>query len=422
MNMRRLFLMVFALLTLSIVCLAQKEKVVERSTKKAPEWIGTSNTDYFSVSATAETLDKAKDQCLIEIRQHIITSIAVNITSSESLNQTMFSTNDVTSVLTQYSSEVGTRSANLPFLSGISLSNAKDVYWERRFVKEDKRYYYVYHVYYPFSEFQRTTAIAQFRKMDSEYENKLIELEKNYREFTNLDYIREAIAEIKGLMGYFFDSARATRAAALFNAYRDCAADVVIEEGEHSIKQIKYTLSLHGRTVTTSQKPVVRSNYADNIKVISNGDVNIIKFEPVAIAGEEHTIEIKYLLEGRTLSYNFLFDPYYGKCAVSVASAVRLTALNDSIMQVRIELKSESQTPFTVKEVQLSFENVESMFFYDNLNKTFEGRNTHSLLLYVNKNNYKFNNNGIITGVLKISTELHSGFELYEFKVPYSIN
>ena len=420
--MRRLFLVVFALFTLFSSCFAQKEKVVESSAKKAPEWLGTSNVDYFSVSATAETLDQAKDQCLAEIRQYIITSVAVNITSSESLGQTMFSTNDVTGVLTQYSSQVDTRSANLPFLSGISLSNAKDVYWERRFVKSDKRYYYVYHVYYPFSEYQRTTAIAQFKKMDSEYENKLIELEKKYREFTNLDYIREAVAEIKGLMGYFFDSARATRAAALFKAYRDCVADVVVVEGEHSIKQIKYTLSLHGRTVTTSQKPVIRSNYADNIKVISDGNVNVIKFEPVAIAGEEHTLEMKYLLEGKTLSYKFLFDPYYGKRVASVASIVELTAAGDSLMQVTIRVKSESQTPFAIEKVQFAFGGDESIFYYEDLNKIFEGRDVHTLLLYMKRDRSKLKDNGVISGVMWLSTEKHSGYELVEFKVPYKIN
>ncbi len=420
--MKRYIVTLFCLLIFGALSFAQREKIIEKSAKKVPEWIGISNTDYFSVSATAETLDKAKDQCLSEIRQHIITSIAVNITTSENLSQAMFSTQEVTAVLTQYSSQVYTCAAHLPFLSGISLSNAKDVYWERRFVKGDKRYYYVYHVYYPFSEYQRTTAIAEFKKMDSEYENKLIELEKNYREFTDLDYLREALAEIKGLMGYFFDSARVTRASALFKAYRDCAADVVVEEGEHSEKEIKYTLSLHGRTVTTSQKPTFRSNYADNIKLSTKGEINTIKFEPIVIAGEEHTIEMKYLLEGRTLSHRFLFDPYYWKCAVSVASAVDLVIVNDSMLQVRINLKSESQTPFTVNGAQLSFDNVESMFFYENLNQTFEGRDTHLLTLYLKEKQNKLKDNGVISGILKLSTELHSGFELYSFKVPYKIN
>lgn len=420
--MKRHVVTLFCLFVCFALCFAQKEKVVEQSAKKVPEWIGTSNADYFSVSATAETLDKAQSQCLNDIRQHIISTIAVNITASESLSQTMFSTNEVAGVLTQYSSQVDTRSAQLPFLSGISLSNAKEVYWERRFVKGDKRYYYVYHVYYPFSEYQRTNAIAQFKKMDAEYENKLIELEKNYREFTNLDYVREAVAEIKGLMGYFFDSARATRAAALYKAYRDCLADVVVEEGVHSTNKINYTLSLHGRTVTTSRKPTFRSNYADNIKVSANADVNTIQFEPVSIPGEEHTIEMKYLLDGRTLSHKFLFDPYQGRCVISIASAVEMASIGDTLIRVRIELKSESQTAFSVEKAQLSIDNTNLMFFYNDLDNNFAGKGVHTLILYFNQNRKNIKDSGVISGVLNLAMDGHNGFEVYEFKVPYKIN
>lgn len=421
--MKRYILFLFCLSAFTICCWGQKEKIVERSAKKAPEWIGKSNTDYFSVSATAETLEKAKEQCLNEIRQHIISTIAVNITAAEQLMQQSYSSNTLKDALTQYTSQVDTRSAQMPFLTGISLSNAKDVYWERRMVKSDKRYFYIYHVYYPFSEYERADAIAQFKRLDSEYEHKLVVLENKYREFTNLDYIREAIAELNSLSGYFFDSARLARVEALRKAFNNCLADVVVEEGAHGVKQINYTLSLHGRKVTTSRKPTFSSNYADNIKMTPLQDgVYSIKYEPVAIAGEEHTIEMKYLLDGRTLSHKFLFDPYDGQCAISIASAIELTSVNDSIMQIGISIRTNSPNPFTIQGVQVKFDSDMPMIFFDDLNQTYEGKESHLLLLNVNKNNYSIGAQGVASGVLKIATRLHSGYELYDFKVPYKIN
>ena len=84
--MKRL-LTLLLLLAVALPASAQKEKVVERSAKKAPAWLGISCPDYFTVSATAPTLDQAQKQCLTDIRQHIITSIASNITSEEKLYQ-----------------------------------------------------------------------------------------------------------------------------------------------------------------------------------------------------------------------------------------------------------------------------------------------------------------------------------------------
>lgn len=54
--MKRL-LTLLLLLAVALPASAQKEKVVERSAKKAPAWLGISCPDYFTVSATAPTLD-----------------------------------------------------------------------------------------------------------------------------------------------------------------------------------------------------------------------------------------------------------------------------------------------------------------------------------------------------------------------------
>lgn len=307
--MKRLFWILYALFAISIVGYARTEKVVEKSAKKAPQWIGTVNADFFSVSATAPTLEDAKDRCLSDIQQYITNSVAVNITSVENSEQSLYSVDDVSHVMTKYSSQVKAQSTYLPFIAGISLSNAEEVYWERRYVKEDKLYYYVYHVYYPFSARERAIAVQEFKDMDASYENKLIELEKNFNEFTNLDYVREAIASLNGLMGYFFDNARATRAKALHKSYRDCYSHVVIKEGPQAHKQITYTLSLNGRQVTSTTVPVVRSNYADNLRVTNQDGTYVVEFEPLVIPGEEHTIEVSYMWEGRTVSQKILFNP-----------------------------------------------------------------------------------------------------------------
>jgi hypothetical protein len=66
---------------------------------------------------------------------------------------------------------------------------------------------------------------------------------------------------------------------------------------------------LNGRQVTSTTVPVVRSNYADNIRVTNQDGTYVVEFEPLVIPGEEHTIEVSYMWEGRTVSQKILFNP-----------------------------------------------------------------------------------------------------------------
>ena len=74
-------LIVIVSLLLATPNLFVQQKVVERSAKKTPNWIGVAQTDYVIVSAEDATLEAAKERCLANIRQAIISSVAVNISS-----------------------------------------------------------------------------------------------------------------------------------------------------------------------------------------------------------------------------------------------------------------------------------------------------------------------------------------------------
>lgn len=213
MIMKRLLL--FVLLLAGSLTGAAQEKVVERSAKKAPAWLGVSCADYFSVSATAPALDEAQKKCLVDIRQHILTTIASNITSEERLFQEQVSRDGVVTLLGRYASDVGTTGASIPYLSGISLSRALDVYWERRFVKKEKRYYYIYYVQYPFTELERREAIAAFREIDDAYYEQLRRFEREFGHFTDLSFLEQTATALKPLIDYFFDKDRHNRAVNL---------------------------------------------------------------------------------------------------------------------------------------------------------------------------------------------------------------
>ena len=91
---------------LFVIPLHAQYKVVESSSKKAPSWIGVSQADYIIVSAEGESLDDAKVKCLEYIKQSVITSVAVNISSTEKFSESVEMVGDSMNANRKYESEI----------------------------------------------------------------------------------------------------------------------------------------------------------------------------------------------------------------------------------------------------------------------------------------------------------------------------
>lgn len=381
--MKRL-LTLLLLLAVALPASAQKEKVVERSAKKAPAWLGISCPDYFTVSATAPTLDQAQKQCLTDIRQHIITSIASNITSEEKLYQEQTARNGVVSLLNSYASEVGTTGASMPYLCDISLSRALGVYWERRFVKQEKSYYYIYHVQYPFTDADRSAAIAAFRALDNEHLERLEQLEEQFETFTDLSFLDQTAAALNPLIDYFFDTDRRNRAVNLQQRCRQACGEVAIVPDSASLGCYCYHLALHGRRVTSDRQPRLESDYATNLRVVPLDGGYALLYDEAGIEGEENFITMTYTFGGRRLQHRVVFDPTEGKLAVRPFGTVEIDALRpgaDSVATWRISvpLRSNNDTRFEVRHVDIRVPEFGAAAQGSLAGYAFEGKGVHTL-------------------------------------------
>lgn len=375
--MRRLLATAALLLCICATAFAQKEKVVESSAKKAPAWLGISTPEYICVSATAETLDAAQSLCMSDIRQFIINSIAVNVTSTEMSYQNQQARNGVADLLKIYSSQVETKGAAIPYLSGISLSNAEDIYWERRFVRREKRYYCICHVKYPFTEAERRAAIAEFRKIDNGYTERLEELKSNFDTFTDLSYIDRAVSEINPLAEYFFDDVRKSEAEELQRRYRALNGEVAIVPEEASLGSYRYGLWLHGRRVTTDKMPKLKSEYALNLRMVPDGESYVVLYDEQGIEGEENNVEIRYTFGGKTLAHTFTFDPTEGKISVRPCGTVLVEQGDGGEWTVTVELRSRTGNPFVVRAAEVRIAELEPLATAGSVG--FRGRGEHHL-------------------------------------------
>lgn len=353
------FVLSLLLLASLLPCMAQKEKVVERSARKVPEWLGKSSSDCFSVVATAPELGDAQRWCLEDIRQHIVTTIAANITSEERFRQEQSACDGVVSLLSHYASDVTTQGAAIPYLCGISLSRASDVYWERRFVREKKSYYYICHVRYPFSALERAEAIEAFRSLDAARYARLKEIEEEFGRFTELSWLEQAATALDPLIGYFFDSDRRRLAENLQQRCRQACGEVALVCDSARLGACYYHFTLHGRCVTTDRAPRLRSDYATALRVMRNGEEGyVLLYDEAGIAGEENTVEAVYTFGGRRLRHLFTFDPDEGKVAVRPYGTVGVERIGCDasgcpLWRVCVPLRAKTDTRFEVLHAEL---------------------------------------------------------------------
>ncbi len=284
-------------------------KVVERSASKRPSWIGVADKDFVVVSAEAATLDEARDHCMNDIRQSIVNAVAVNISSEEISTDGQTVRNGEVDRYGSYLSNVKSIAGKLPFLTGITLSKG-EIYWEKCLVKTEKRYYYVCHVKYPFSESERNKLIAQFKKQDREQYDKYLEIKRNFSTFRQIEYIAEATAQLTTLLEYFFDDLRRSEVSTLRDSYRRCYDRLMLVPLDSNLGEYTYTLELDGRIMYSSKLPRATSELATEIKIIPAGEglYRVTYNYETVTADDRPTIELRIGLGTRTLKHTIHFD------------------------------------------------------------------------------------------------------------------
>ncbi len=290
---------------------AQKERVVERSSRQKLDWIGRSDKARFAVTEQAPTLSAAMDECLASIRQYIVGAVAVNITSTERMNTRQVTRDEVISVMNEYASQTVAEAAELPYLNDITLSNAEDVYWERIHDRKNGTYRYEYSVLYPFSEQMRAQLVEAFMEMDGRKQADYERLREAVEGITNLDDIGAALIELDGLGKYFFDSGRKNDVETLARTYRALYGRVSIETESEEPGRCVWSLWLDGRRVTTSQQPRLVSASAIEMRFTrGDGGRSVLTYNPeYASPLETNTIDIMYIWGGARVSQTIFFEP-----------------------------------------------------------------------------------------------------------------
>lgn len=377
--MKRFMWMVCAML-LALSASAQT-KVIEKSAKKAPEWLNTAVDDYLIVSVTANSLAEGQTKALTEITERIIQSVASNVTVSKknvlsevNVNGNIESTDDFSQVSKM-------KSANLPFLKGISLSNVEEIYWEKVQDKATKKEHYNYSVKYPFSRLEQRKLTAEFEALDAEKVVQYRTLEQKIQDIESVDEIKQAITELGTLSEYFFDDVRLSQVKGLITRYKQLydalsMTGAFLESGKYQCQVL-----LDGSPVRVSVSPKVGSNCASQIGVRPSEGMFIISYNAEDCLPEEHNfLNISLVIDGKRLQHKaFLNEAGVGAMSFSVVPEGKLILTADSVadrkifnINIRLTLNNRGGTPFGLKALELHVPEISTPIIFDDIDGVYK--------------------------------------------------
>ena len=260
---------------------AQKNdfKVEEASAKRMPEWVNAVEQDYLNVTATAGDIEAAKAAVIENVKKQIAQSIATRIVSESSLTTSAIQSGDSFSKTQNLESSILSRTAKLPFIGEISLSKAADYYWEKRYYRSSGRYEYFYAVKYPFSEFEMKKLVMEYQEHDRALNDRLSQFQNGLDFITSIEEIGDALNNLRAFLAEFDPQySRYNQVQSISNQYRQLYDQITVDWFQEKKGTVVVSLSLAGRSISTSQRPQIKSNCASQISSSYEGNSLVIKY------------------------------------------------------------------------------------------------------------------------------------------------
>ena len=284
-------------------------KVIEKSAKKAPEWLYSATDGFIVVTVEASNLGDAQQRALQLVTERIILSVATSVSVSQDNEISSVSTDGSVAEKESFKQVSRMKSANLPFLKGISPSKIKDIYWIKLQDKATKAEHYEYSVKYPYSKTEQLQLVDEFERLDASKDQEYETLKNKLDNIESIEEIKQGILQLNSLKEYFFDNVRLSQVNALTEQYKALYNAITLsgklsEAGKYEIQML-----LNGKPVKVATVPTVTSNCASQIKVVPSGKKFIVTYDAIDCLGdEENFINVQFRINGKRIESKFYFQ------------------------------------------------------------------------------------------------------------------
>lgn len=380
--MKRLMWLVCVLLL--VAGASAQTKVIEKSAKKVPGWLNTAVDDYLIVTVSTNSLAEAQTKAMLEITERIIRSVANNVSVSTKNVLSEVYTNGSIESKDDFAQISKTKSANLPFLKGISPTNIEEIYWEKVQDKATKKEHYDYSVKYPFSQAEQQKLVAEFEAMDAEKVAQYKALEQKIGEIESIEEIKSAITELNTLCEYFFDEVRFSQAKGLKERYSHLYDAITVTGTFLEAGKYQCQVLLEGNPVKISVAPKVTSNCAAQISVRPSNGSFIISYDAIdCLPEEENFLSMVFRINGKRLEHKAFLQEAggAGTSAFSVVPEGKIIFTADSVVaadrkifniNIRLTLNNRGGTPFGLKALELHIPDFSTPIIFDDIDGVYK--------------------------------------------------
>lgn len=383
----------YLLLTLAgILCMVgsalPQDKVLEKSGRK-PKWVNGIEKGYIIVVGTGPDIQTAQQNALTSIKEQIVLSVAENVQATTEMRKEETNlNNNVTLFLEKFASKTTSQSGKVPFLQGISLSKVESYYWEKK-RRPNRSIYYVYHLKYPFPEFELKKLVSDFKMRDRELTRQLEDLLEQVDRVESIEQIEKGIAELRNLKEYFMDG-RVDQCNLGITRYKSLLKSIELVEAESNLGELNYYLRLGTRKIATAKKPKTRSECARITSIVNSSNGVTIKYDyENCYEDPENNIWVRYRFAGVEVSKRFYFDVAANKASIFVSEPFHFTAISkdgDNIAGALLDMTviSKYSSPFTIEKVVLEWKGMAPVVI-DNIGQSFKGKGNHNLKLNIDQ-------------------------------------
>lgn len=430
--MNKTIYIILIFLVLFSITGSAKIKIVERSSKKAPEWVNATQKDYIITSAIASQLNDAKEQCFNDIRKTIIEAVAQNVKSSSqnTIQQTSID-EGISQFLDSYTSTFQTEAAQLPYLTGISESKAEDSYWEKRQDTETKEISYLYSVKYPFPSLEVKKLVRKFLEQDKAMEEQLFTLEKLYEDVRSIKDIDKAITDLKPLIEYFFDPIRQEKAKSLQQNFQNLYRQIILKEIKNELGEYVFTFTLDEHPILVPQRPILKSETLSQLRAeLINGQWHVFYNHETCDPSETNSGEIIFTIGGKKMTHMFYADIASKNTRIVPIREIHVEAKQQSDstvsdLSILMTIKVDSDSGYYLRNMTLHIPGLATPVYIKNINIRLQAGNTQNIqLVYpqairiIEKQSFR---NNILQGTLEISNE-KGQIQQVHFSLPFQAN
>lgn len=426
-----------AIMTLLLMSMAAfgQTKVIERSAKKAPEWLNVATPNFLVVTVEAHSIAEAQTKAIDEVRERIILSVATNVSVKQTNTSSETVSNDAIESSDEFKRVARMRSANIPFLNGISMAKVAELYWEKKQVKASKEEYYEYSIKYPFSSIEQRRLQNEFEKVYAEKVADLEALESGIDNLESIDDIPAALAKLKALKEYFFDDVKNSEIEGLAERYKSLYNTLSVTGQFTENGKYRCVVMLNGRPIRVSKVPVVKSNCASQISVIQSEGAFIISYDATdCMPEEENYLDIKFTIEGKKIAHKAYLNQQEAE-KFSVVPEGKLMLFASEVdpdtrkltnILLRMTLNNKGDVAFAVKSVELEVPDLTMPLVFDNLDVVYTSKGIIQLKVQTEGTftvrKQKTNNSGMVRGAITIVNPTTERVERIRLTLPYTSN